>query len=83
MSNVTLLAIDIAKNVFQLHGTNKADKLILRKKISRKKLLEFVANLSTCNIYMEACGTANYWCRKFEEHGHIVRLIHLRGALNT
>ena len=76
MSNITSLAIDLAKNVFQLHGTDSKGKVILKKKVSRTKLLEFVANLAKCKIYMEACGSANYWGRKFEEMGHKVKLIH-------
>jgi Transposase and inactivated derivatives len=75
MSNITLLAIDLAKNVFQLHGTDDKGKALLKKKITRTKLLEFVANLPSCNIYMEACGSANYWGREFEKLGHKVSLI--------
>jgi len=75
MNNITLLAVDLAKNVFQLHGTDKAGKAVLKKKISRTKLLAFVANLMPCNIYMEACGSANYWGREFEKLGHKVKLI--------
>lgn len=78
MSNVTSLAIDLAKNTFQLHGTDAKGKRILKGKVSRAKLLEFVANLKPCDIYMEACGTANYWGRKFKEHGHKVKLINPR-----
>jgi transposase len=75
MSNATLLAVDLAKNVFQLHGTDKAGKAILKKKISRAKLPEFIANLLPCDIRMEACGSANYWGREFEKMGHKVKLI--------
>jgi transposase len=75
MNNVTLLAIDLAKNIFQLHGTDNKGKAILKKKISRAKLLGFIANLPSCNIYMEACGSANYWGREFERLGHKVKLI--------
>jgi transposase len=75
MSNVTSLAIDLAKNVFQLHGTDAKGKIVLRKKISRTKLLEFIISLKPCNIHMEACGTANYWGRKFRGYGHKVKLI--------
>lgn len=75
MNNVTSLAIDLAKSVFQLHGTDKNGKAVLKKKLSRGKLAEFIANLPPCNIYMEACGTANYWGRKFKELGHQVKLI--------
>jgi transposase len=76
MKDITLLAIDLAKNVFQLHGTDRAGKCILSKKIHRGKLSETIANLPTCNIYMEACGSSNYWGRKFERFGHRVKFIH-------
>ena len=75
MNNITSLALDLAKNVFQLHGTDIKGNAILKKRISRAKLAEFVANLPKCNIYMEACGTANYWGRKFENFGNKVKLI--------
>lgn len=76
MSNVTSLAIDLAKNVLQLHGTDVKGKAILKKKISRVKLLEFMTNLPPCNVFMEACGSSNYWGRKFKNLGHKVKLIH-------
>ena len=75
MNNITSLAIDLAKNVFQLHGTDKHGKPVLKKKLSRQKLPEFIANLPPCSIHMEACGSANYWGRKFKEMGHKVKLI--------
>ena len=59
MSNITSLAVDLAKNTFQLHGTDAKGKIVLKKKISREKLLEFIVSLKPCNIHMEACGTAN------------------------
>ena len=75
MSNVTLLAVDLAKNTFQLHGADAKGNQLLKKKISREKLSEFIATLSPCNVYMEACGSSNYWGRKFIEYGHKVKLI--------
>lgn len=78
MSNVTSLAIDLAKNTFQLHGTDAKGKIVLKAKVSRTQLPEVIATLKPCNIYMEACGTANYWGRKFKEHGHKVKLINPR-----
>jgi transposase len=75
MSNVTLLAIDLAKNNFQLHGTDAYGKNIINKKISREKLPQFMANLNPCNVYMEGCSSANYWGRQFKEFGHKVKLI--------
>lgn len=75
MNNITSLAVDLAKNVFQLHGTDTKGKVLLKQKMSREKLPEFMANLPICSVYMEACGSSNYWGRKFEEFGHKVKLI--------
>ena len=73
--DIKTLGIDLAKNIFQLHGVNAAGRLELKKTIKRPQLLEFIANLPTCEIVMEACGGANYWARKFKEYGHVVKLI--------
>lgn len=73
--DVTILGIDIAKQVFQLHGLDQKGKVVLRKQVSRKKLSEVIVNLPPCVIGMEACGGANYWARVFEKMGHTVRLI--------
>lgn len=75
MEKVTTIGIDIAKNVFQLHGINDHGKVILNKKLSRAKLKEFMVNLPSCLIGMEACGGANYWARQFQGYGHTVRLM--------
>ena len=72
---ISVLGIDLAKTVFQLHGVNRSGKVILRKKLSRGQLLEFVANLPRCLIGMEACGGANYWAREFKKLGHEVKLM--------
>jgi transposase len=57
---IALLGIDIAKNVFQLHGTDKQGKTLLQKQLRRAELLTFIVNLPTCTIAMEACATSNY-----------------------
>lgn len=75
MEKVTLLAIDIAKNVFQLHGVDDKANVVLRRRLTRVKLIEFILKLQPCTIVMEACGGANYWCRKFKSMGHEVKLI--------
>lgn len=75
MTNITLLGIDIAKNVFQLHGVDKAGRAILQKKIYRHELLPFIAQLPVCIIAMEACSGAHYWARQFQSLGHQVKLI--------
>ncbi|CAM4474239.1 MAG: hypothetical protein LEGION0403_FIIPPAGN_02810 [Legionella sp.] len=75
MKNITLLGVDLAKNVFQLYGVNEHGKKVLVKKISRSELPKFIANLPVYNIVMEACGSANYWSHKFISYGHEVSQI--------
>lgn len=75
MKNIKVLGIDLAKNVFQVHGTDAKGKCVLRKRLSRAKLMEFMANLSPCIIGIEACGGAHYWARCFKQHGHEVRMM--------
>lgn len=73
--NITTLGIDLAKNIFQIHGVDHKGKALLKKQLSRKKLFEFMVNLPKCRIVMEACGSANYWARQFMGYGHEVKLI--------
>ena len=73
--SITVLGIDIAKTVFQLHGVGALGKAVLRKRLSRDQLTRFVSNLPKCCIVMEACGGANYWARVFQRNGHTVKLI--------
>ena len=75
MNDITVLGIDLAKDVFQLHGVNEHGKKVLGKKLSRAALPNFIANLPPCKIAMEACGSANYWSRKFMSYGHAVSQI--------
>ena len=73
--DITTLGLDIAKNVFQLHGVNQEGKVVLTKQIKREKLAEFIVKLPPCLIGMEACGGSNYWSRKFQSMGHRVKLM--------
>ncbi len=75
MTNVTTLGIDLAKNVFQLHGVDKHGKLVLRKRVSRNKLFSFMQNLPPCLVGMEASGGSSYWARQFKSLGHDVRIM--------
>lgn len=75
MNNINLLAIDIAKINFQLHGVDVNGKIMLQKKLTRIKLVEFIAKLPVCTIAMEACSGANFWARKFSKFGHTVKII--------
>lgn len=73
--NVKTLGIDIAKNIFQLHGIDSYGKKVMQKRIARDDLSSFIANLPKCTIIMESCGGANYWARVFMRSGHVVKLI--------
>lgn len=72
---VKRIGIDLAKSVFQVHGVNGSEKTVLRKKLSRGKLLAYFAQLSPCLIGMESCGGAHYWARELQKLGHEVRLM--------
>jgi formylglycine-generating enzyme required for sulfatase activity len=64
--NITIIGLDIPKNVFQVHGVDANGKVALRKQLKRVQLLAFFANLSPCLIGLEACGGAHYWIDRFE-----------------
>jgi len=72
---ITTIGIDLAKNVFQVHGANEHGKPVLRKQLRRDQLVVFFANLSPCLIGMEACSGAHHWARKLQALGHAVKLI--------
>lgn len=75
MSNLKVLGIDLAKNVFQLHGVDSKGKRVLTKRLSREKLPEFLAQLQPCLIGIEACMGAHYWARVFTAMGHTVKIM--------
>jgi transposase len=75
MKNITVLGIDLAKDVFQIHGNDAAGKCVVRKKLRRTEVLNYIANLPSCRVAMEACGSANYWAREIIKLGHEVVLI--------
>ncbi len=73
--NVTTVGIDLAKNVFSVHGVDAHGKAVLKKTVSRGKLLECFANLPPCIVGMEACTGAHHWARLLRELGHDARII--------
>ena len=73
--NSTTIGIDLAKTSFHLAGANRCGKIVLRKQLSRSKLLSFMAQHPPCLIGLEACSGAHYWAREFEKLGHRVRII--------
>lgn len=72
---VTRIGIDLAKQVFQLHGVDEHGKVVLRRQLRRGQLKTFFANLPPCLIGMEACGSAHYWARELAVLGHPVKLM--------
>ena len=72
---VTTIGLDIAKNVFQVHGIDAAEKVVVRKQLRRSQVLAFFKALPPCLIGMEACATAHYWARELTKLGHRVRLM--------
>jgi transposase len=73
---ILTVGIDLAKNVFAVHGVNEAGKAeLVRPAVLRDKLHELVAALPPCVIGMEACSGAHHWARLFQASGHTVRLI--------
>ena len=72
---ITTIGLDIAKNVFQVHGIDASEKVVVRKQLRRSQILAFFKALSPCLIGMEACATAHYWARELTKLGHEVRLM--------
>lgn len=72
---ITTIGIDLSKNVFQIHGVDERGKTALRKQLKREQMLPYFANVPSCLIGIEACGSAHYWARKLNALGHTVKLI--------
>ncbi|WP_085441881.1 IS110 family transposase [Magnetofaba australis] len=72
---VRVLGIDLGKSVFQLHGVDASGKSVLKKRLKRDELLEYMAQLPPCLVGMEASSGAHHWARKFQGYGHDVRLM--------
>ncbi len=72
---ITTIGLDIAKNVFQVHGIDAKEKVVARKQLRRSQVITFFKALPPCLIGMEACATAHYWARELTKLGHEVRLM--------
>lgn len=72
---ITTVGIDLAKNIFAVHGVNEHGRTVLKKALKRDQVAAFFANLPACVIGMEACASAHHWARKLQGMGHTVRLI--------
>ena len=78
MDKVSTIGLDIAKNVFQVHGVDDEGQVVIRRKLRRRQVLTFFAKLPPCLIGMEACATSHYWARELRKLGHEVRLMPAR-----
>ena len=72
---ITTIGLDIAKNVFQVHGIDAAEKVIIRKQLRRGQVMAFFEALAPCLVGMEACATSPHWARELTKLGHEVRLM--------
>ena len=75
MGEVSTIGLDIAKSVFQIHGVDVEGGVVIRKRVSRAKILEFFTALPQCLVGIEACPTAHHWSRRLQALGHTVRLM--------
>lgn len=72
---ITTVGIDLAKNVFQVHGVDERGKTVVRRRLRRNQVLAFFVQHPPCLVGMEACGGAHYWARKLQAQGHTVKLM--------
>lgn len=75
MEEISVVGIDLAKHVFQLHAVDGAGRIVIRRSVRRHELSGMVASLPACLVAMEACAGAHHWARQFQAMGHQVRLI--------
>jgi len=72
---ITTIGLDIAKNVFQVHGVDAAGQVLIRQRLARRRVLVFFEKLKPCLVGIEACSTSHYWARELIARGHEVRLM--------
>ncbi len=75
MAEVSTMGLDIAKNVFQVHGVDEAGAVVVRRQLRRGEVLKFFGSLPGCVVGMEACASSHHWARKIGALGHEVRLL--------
>src|SRR5256714_13909622 len=72
---ISTIGLDLAKTVFQVHGIDANEKVVVRKQLRRSQVLAFFKALPPCLVGMEACATSHYWGRELKKLGHEVRLM--------
>lgn len=74
-TEISMIGLDLAKTVFQLHGIDESGEVVLTKQLRRTDVLKYFAQLRPCLIGMEACGGSHYWSRELSQLGHTVRMM--------
>lgn len=77
---VSMIGLDLAKTVFQLHGIDASGHVVFRKQLRRDKMLSFFSAQPACTVAMEACASSHYWGRELGKFDHEVRLLPPRPA---
>lgn len=75
MEEISTVGLDIAKNVFQVHGISDTGEVVVARQLRRRQVLGFFGKLPPCLVGMEACATSHYWARELEKLGHSVRMM--------
>lgn len=75
MGQVVTIGLELAKSVFQVHGVDVADEVVVRRQIRRSQLLQFFAKQPACLVGMEACASSHHWARELMALGHEVKLM--------
>ena len=73
--SISMIGLDTAKSVFQIHGVNETGKVEIKRKLRRSELIAFFEKQESCTVVMEACGAAHQWARMLIGIGHTVKLI--------
>src|SRR5258708_24874314 len=73
--SITMIGLDTAKAVFQVHGVNETGKVEIKRKLRRSELIAFFEKQESCTVVMDACGAAHHWARMLTGLGHTVKLI--------
>ena len=75
LSSVTIVGLDLAKHVFQVHGVDAAGRVIVARALRRRDVLAFFAQVPKCLVGIEACGSAHHWARELIKLGHDARMM--------
>lgn len=75
MKQITTIGLDLAKQIFQIHGAGAEGNVIINRKLRRAEVLRFFEKTPPCLVGIEACGSAHYWSREIAALGHDVRMM--------